>query len=79
MHLLWGPLIAGNFLLGCLAMGLRGGLVVFRIRSITFALTLLSYYMLDYTMNEYNPFFALVSLQECVDVPYLFAEISPAF
>ena len=35
-----------------LAMGWRGGLVVFLSVPITFALTLLSYYMLDYTLNR---------------------------
>jgi multidrug efflux pump subunit AcrB len=42
-----------------LAMGLRGGLVVFLSVPITFALTLLSYYMLDYTLNRIT-LFALV-------------------
>lgn len=42
-----------------LAMGWRGGLVVFLSVPITFALTLLSYYMLDYTLNRIT-LFALV-------------------
>jgi len=42
-----------------LAMGWRGGLVVFLSVPITFALTLLSYYMMDYTLNRIT-LFALV-------------------
>ncbi len=42
-----------------LAMGWRGGLVVFLSVPITFALTLLSYYILDYTLNRIT-LFALV-------------------
>tara|TARA_R110002096_G_scaffold201913_3_gene386474 strand:+ start:2729 stop:5923 length:3195 start_codon:yes stop_codon:yes gene_type:complete len=42
-----------------LAMGWRGGLVVFLSVPITFALTFLSYYMLDYTLNRIT-LFALV-------------------
>lgn len=42
-----------------LAMGWRGGLVVFLSVPVTFALTLLSYYMLDYTLNRIT-LFALV-------------------
>jgi len=42
-----------------LSMGWRGGLVVFLSVPITFALTLLSYYMLDYTLNRIT-LFALV-------------------
>ncbi|RMA58778.1 efflux RND transporter permease subunit [Ulvibacter antarcticus] len=42
-----------------LAMGWRGGLVVFLSVPITFAMTLLSYYMLDYTLNRIT-LFALV-------------------
>eukprot|EP01089_Gocevia_fonbrunei_P005414 TRINITY_DN1580_c0_g1_i5.p1 TRINITY_DN1580_c0_g1~~TRINITY_DN1580_c0_g1_i5.p1 ORF type:complete len:698 (+),score=160.39 TRINITY_DN1580_c0_g1_i5:4790-6883(+) len=42
-----------------LAMGWRGGLVVFLSVPITFALTLLSYYLLDYTLNRIT-LFALV-------------------
>ncbi|MFD2540917.1 efflux RND transporter permease subunit [Lacinutrix gracilariae] len=42
-----------------LAMGWRGGLVVFLSVPITFALTLLSYFMMDYTLNRIT-LFALV-------------------
>ena len=42
-----------------LAMGWRGGLVVFLSVPITFALTLLSYYLMDYTLNRIT-LFALV-------------------
>ncbi|MDX1331564.1 MAG: efflux RND transporter permease subunit [Robiginitalea sp.] len=57
MHLI-GAIIAVTFVV-MLAMGLRGGLVVFLSVPITFALTLLSYYMLDYTLNRIT-LFALV-------------------
>jgi multidrug efflux pump subunit AcrB len=42
-----------------LAMGWRGGLVVFLSVPVTFALTLLSYYLMDYTLNRIT-LFALV-------------------
>ena len=42
-----------------LAMGWRGGLVVFLSVPVTFALTLFSYYMMDYTLNRIT-LFALV-------------------
>jgi len=42
-----------------MAMGWRGGLVVFLSVPVTFALTLLSYYLLDYTLNRIT-LFALV-------------------
>ena len=57
MHLL-GAIVAVTFVV-MLAMGWRGGLVVFLSVPITFALTLLSYYMLDYTLNRIT-LFALV-------------------
>ena len=57
MHLV-GAIIAVTFVV-MLAMGWRGGLVVFLSVPITFALTLLSYYMLDYTLNRIT-LFALV-------------------
>ncbi|PRX42204.1 efflux RND transporter permease subunit [Salegentibacter salegens] len=57
MHLL-GAIIAVTLVV-MLAMGWRGGLVVFLSVPITFALTLLSYYMLDYTLNRIT-LFALV-------------------
>ncbi|NNK90068.1 MAG: efflux RND transporter permease subunit [Saprospiraceae bacterium] len=55
---LFGAIIAVTFVV-MLAMGWRGGLVVFLSVPITFALTLLSYYMLDYTLNRIT-LFALV-------------------
>ncbi len=42
-----------------LAMGWRGGLVVFLSVPVTFALTLFSYYVLNYTLNRIT-LFALV-------------------
>jgi multidrug efflux pump subunit AcrB len=44
-------ILAVTFLV-MLAMGWRGGLVVFFSVPLTFALTLFSYYMLDYTLNR---------------------------
>ncbi|AVR46005.1 multidrug transporter AcrB [Christiangramia fulva] len=57
MHLI-GAIIAVTLVV-MLAMGWRGGLVVFLSVPITFALTLLAYYMLDYTLNRIT-LFALV-------------------
>jgi len=57
LHLI-GSIIAVTFVV-MLAMGWRGGLVVFLSVPITFALTLLSYYMMDYTLNRIT-LFALV-------------------
>ena len=57
MHLI-GAIIAVTLVV-MLAMGWRGGLVVFLSVPITFALTLLSYYLLDYTLNRIT-LFALV-------------------
>ncbi|NNK87366.1 MAG: efflux RND transporter permease subunit, partial [Flavobacteriaceae bacterium] len=57
LHLL-GAIIAVTLVV-MLAMGWRGGLVVFLSVPITFALTLLSYYLLDYTLNRIT-LFALV-------------------
>jgi multidrug efflux pump subunit AcrB len=51
-------ILAVTFLV-MLAMGWRGGLVVFFSVPLTFALTLFSYYMLDYTLNRIT-LFALV-------------------
>src|SRR5690554_357628 len=55
---LFGAIIAVTFVV-MLAMGWRGGLVVFLSVPITFALTLWSYYLLDYTLNRIT-LFALV-------------------
>lgn len=57
IHLL-GAIFAVTLIV-MLAMGWRGGLVVFLSVPITFALTLLSYYLLDYTLNRIT-LFALV-------------------
>lgn len=57
LHLI-GAVIAVTLVV-MLAMGWRGGLVVFISVPITFALTLLSYYLLDYTLNRIT-LFALV-------------------
>ncbi|WP_372648520.1 efflux RND transporter permease subunit [Draconibacterium sp.] len=57
MHLA-GAIIAVTFVV-MLAMGWRGGLVVFLSVPITFALTMFSYYFLDYTLNRIT-LFALV-------------------
>ena len=57
IHLL-GSIIAVTLVV-MLAMGWRGGLVVFLSVPITFALTLLSYYLMDYTLNRIT-LFALV-------------------
>ncbi|WP_271393800.1 efflux RND transporter permease subunit [Aequorivita sinensis] len=57
MHLM-GAIFAVTLIV-MLAMGWRGGLVVFLSVPITFALTLLSYYLLDYTLNRIT-LFALV-------------------
>ncbi len=57
MHLI-GAIFAVTLVV-MLAMGWRGGLVVFLSVPITFALTLLSYYLLDYTLNRIT-LFALV-------------------
>lgn len=57
MHL-FGSIVAVTIVV-MLAMGWRGGLVVFLSVPITFALTLFSYYFLDYTLNRIT-LFALV-------------------
>jgi len=56
-HLI-GAILAVTFVV-MLAMGWRGGLVVFLSVPITFALTFFSYYFLDYTLNRIT-LFALV-------------------
>jgi len=57
LHLI-GAIVAVTLVV-MLAMGWRGGLVVFLSVPVTFALTLLSYYLLDYTLNRIT-LFALV-------------------
>ncbi|HTH55428.1 MAG TPA: efflux RND transporter permease subunit [Cyclobacteriaceae bacterium] len=56
-HLLIAIIAVTGFV--TLAMGWRGGLVVFLSVPVTFALTLFSYYLLDYTLNRIT-LFALV-------------------
>ena len=58
MQHLIGAILAVTFVV-MLAMGWRGGLVVFLSVPITFALTFFSYYFLDYTLNRIT-LFALV-------------------
>src|SRR5690606_22927170 len=55
---LFGAIIAVTIVV-MLAMGWRGGLVVFLSVPVTFALTMLSYYLMDYTLNRIT-LFALV-------------------
>ena len=57
LHLMIAIVVVTLFVM--MAMGWRGGLVVFLSVPVTFALTLLSYYMLDYTLNRIT-LFALV-------------------
>jgi len=57
LHLI-GAIVAVTLVV-MITMGWRGGLVVFLSVPITFALTLLSYYLLDYTLNRIT-LFALV-------------------
>ncbi|HAI84203.1 MAG TPA: multidrug transporter AcrB, partial [Chitinophagaceae bacterium] len=57
LHLFVAIVVVTLFVM--LAMGWRGGLVVFLSVPVTFALTLFSYYFLDYTLNRIT-LFALV-------------------
>ncbi|WP_198175346.1 efflux RND transporter permease subunit [Spirosoma telluris] len=57
LHLIVAIVVVTLFVM--LAMGWRGGLVVFLSVPVTFALTLFSYYLLDYTLNRIT-LFALV-------------------
>jgi multidrug efflux pump subunit AcrB len=57
LHLLVAIIAVTGFVM--LAMGWRGGLVVFLSVPVTFALTLFSYYLMDYTLNRIT-LFALV-------------------
>jgi multidrug efflux pump subunit AcrB len=57
LHLLVAIITVTGFVM--LAMGWRGGLVVFLSVPVTFALTLFSYYLMDYTLNRIT-LFALV-------------------
>src|SRR5680860_933729 len=72
MHLI-GAIIAVTLVV-MLAMGWRGGLVVFLSVPITFALTLLSYYMLDYTLNRITLFALIFVTGIVVDDSIIIAE-----
>ena len=57
-----------------LAMGWRGGLVVFLSVPVTFALTLFSYYFLDYTLNRITLFALVFITVFVVDYSIIIAE-----
>ncbi|GAB4335743.1 MAG: efflux RND transporter permease subunit [Flammeovirgaceae bacterium] len=57
LHLFWA--VVSVTILVTISMGWRGGLVVFLSLPVTFALTLFSYYIMDYTLNRIT-LFALV-------------------
>jgi len=66
-------ILAVTFLV-MLAMGWRGGLVVFFSVPLTFALTLFSYYMLDYTLNRITLFALIFVVGIVVDDSIIIAE-----
>lgn len=66
-------IIAVTFLV-MLAMGWRGGLVVFFSVPLTFALTLFSYYLLDYTLNRITLFALVFVVGIVVDDSIIIAE-----
>ena len=72
LHL--GVAIIAVTLLVMLAMGWRGGLVVFFSVPLTFALTLFSYYMLDYTLNRITLFALVFVVGIVVDDSIIIAE-----
>ncbi|SHJ17497.1 efflux RND transporter permease subunit [Flavobacterium terrae] len=72
MHL--GVAILAVTLLVMLAMGWRGGLVVFFSVPLTFALTLFSYYMLGYTLNRITLFALVFVVGIVVDDSIIIAE-----
>ncbi|RXP53632.1 efflux RND transporter permease subunit [Lutibacter sp. HS1-25] len=72
LHL--GVAIIAVTLLVMLAMGWRGGLVVFLSVPLTFALTLFSYYMLDYTLNRITLFALVFVVGIVVDDSIIIAE-----
>src|SRR5690554_6589095 len=72
LHLI-GAIIAVTFVV-MLAMGWSGGLVVFLSVPITFALTLLSYYLLDYTLNRITLFALVFDTGIVVDDSIIIAE-----
>ena len=72
MHL--GIAILAVTFLVMLVMGWRGGLVVFFSVPLTFALTLFSYYMLDYTLNRITLFALVFVVGIVVDDSIIIAE-----
>jgi len=72
LHL--GIAILAVTVLVMLAMGWRGGLVVFFSVPLTFALTLFSYYMLDYTLNRITLFALVFVVGIVVDDSIIIAE-----
>ncbi|MGB8704058.1 MAG: efflux RND transporter permease subunit, partial [Gillisia sp.] len=72
LHL--GIAILAVTILVILAMGWRGGLVVFFSVPLTFALTLFSYYMLDYTLNRITLFALVFVVGIVVDDSIIIAE-----
>ncbi|MBE9490780.1 MAG: efflux RND transporter permease subunit [Bacteroidetes bacterium] len=72
LHL--GVAILAVTVLVMLAMGWRGGLVVFFSVPLTFALTLFSYYMLDYTLNRITLFALVFVVGIVVDDSIIIAE-----
>src|SRR5690554_4609356 len=72
LHL--GVAIVAVTVLVMLAMGWRGGLVVFFSVPLTFALTLFSYYMLDYTLNRITLFALVFVVGIVVDDSIIIAE-----
>ena len=72
LHL--GVAILAVTILVMLAMGWRGGLVVFFSVPLTFALTLFSYYMLDYTLNRITLFALVFVVGIVVDDSIIIAE-----
>lgn len=72
LHL--GVAILAVTILVVLAMGWRGGLVVFLSVPLTFALTLLSYYLLGYTLNRITLFALVFVVGIVVDDSIIIAE-----
>ena len=72
LHL--GVAIIAVTILVMLAMGWRGGLVVFFSVPLTFALTLFSYYLLDYTLNRITLFALVFVVGIVVDDSIIIAE-----
>ncbi len=72
LHL--GVAILAVTILVMLAMGWRGGLVVFFSVPLTFALTLFSYYLLDYTLNRITLFALVFVVGIVVDDSIIIAE-----